>query len=162
MRLPQIAVFTRVAPYAGGNGTDRLEFTYTALAGDAARAVAADGDGLGPTARFPWAAGTWVRRRALPLASQDARLEFPRAPWASALAVDGNRPAKVAAVYAAEPGAGEEHTLGAGDLLVVAVRFNRAVVVGRDVGEHTPRHHHCYGHCCYCCCQDQMLVAHCY
>ena len=113
----------RTALYVGGNGTSALAFAFVAREGDVAASLDAD-------SRSALATAGWVRRRALPVATQDADLAVPLGS-PTGVAVDGHRPAKVAAVVAVAPlppRAGGAAVAGVGDEILIAVDFNRAVV----------------------------------
>jgi hypothetical protein len=123
------AACTRVCSYVKGNGTDAIYFNFSAVEGDSALAVRADYDAL--------ATSGWVRRRALPVATQSVSLTVPDyKAWRVSLSVDGTKPAKVASVFSADPVEAlyEPQTLGSGDLLMIAVRFNKKVKFGRADG----------------------------
>ena len=125
--LPEFV--TRVCSYRSGNGTSSLYFNFSAVEGDSAVAVRAEADALVTTG--------WVRRRALPVATQGVDLRVPSYKgWREILSVDGTKPAKVMTVYSVDPieALYEPVMLGSGDLLILAVRFNKKVKFGRADG----------------------------
>ncbi|KAJ8612255.1 hypothetical protein CTAYLR_002899 [Chrysophaeum taylorii] len=141
--LPEVTRRTTV--FMIGNGTSELVFEFEAQQGDVAEVLDVDGPAAlyfdtDQGALYTSADSFGVRRYALPYPTQDADLHLPNrgergslADNVATIAVDGNQPAKVVEVVAINPvqQPGVDNTLGTGDLLIVAVRFNREVEIQR-------------------------------